>query len=150
MPNVPKQWMDNAVSESNQYANELVAAGKYDFIVSKAWEETASTGTECIVLSLDIKLGTTTYKIYDRLWFTEKAAFKIHAFCKAAGLMSIIESGGSLTAQNCVQVRGVADVAVQDANGDYPERNIIANFLPKQQPTMIAPPAPVVDDDMPF
>jgi hypothetical protein len=98
-----------------------------------------------------------TKRIYDRLWFTEAAAYKIHGFCKAAGLSAIIENGGDLTAVNCLHVKGVAEVAVQEANGNYPECNIIARYIEKERPpannstdASIPPPAPLQDDDMPF
>ena len=160
MPNVPKEWMANAVKESSPFKDEIVAAGKYDFKVSTAWEDVAKSGNppkKCIALSIDIVVGMSTKRIYDRLWFTEAAAYKIHGFCKAAGLSSIIENGGDLTAVNCLHVKGVAEVAVQEANGNYPECNIIARYIEKERPpannstdASIPPPAPLQDDDMPF
>tara|TARA_R110002110_G_scaffold100546_2_gene256171 strand:- start:4750 stop:5211 length:462 start_codon:yes stop_codon:yes gene_type:complete len=153
MPNVPKEWMANAVKESSPFKDEIVAAGKYDFKVSTAWEDVAKSGNppkKCIALSIDIVVGMSTKRIYDRLWFTEAAAFKIHGFCKAAGLMSIINNGGVLSATDCLNVKGVAEVAVQDATDKYPESNIIAKYFPKGGPTSITPPSPADDTDLPF
>lgn len=144
--------MKKAGADGSNYSDDILNAGKYSFIVTKAWEETASTGKECIALSLDVVVGTTTYKIYDRLWFTEAAAFKIHAFCMAAGLTNIVANGGVLSFEDCVNVKGMADVAIEDATSQYPERNVIANYLAIDQPGAVTPAdgASTDEPDIPF
>jgi len=152
MPKIPKSWMKKAGADGSNYSDDILNAGKYSFLVTKAWEETASTGNECIALSLDVTVGTTTYKIYDRLWFTEAAAFKIHAFCKAAGLAKIIADGGVLSCEDCVNVKGMADVAIEDATSQYPERNVVANYLAIDEAGPVTPEDGVTTDepDIPF
>ena len=148
MPKIPKSWMQNASSGGMEYVDRILKQGKYEIDVRKAWTEKASTGTECIVLSIDVKDGMSVAKVYDRLWFTDKAAFKIHNFCKMAGF-------DELKAESCIGVIGIAEVAIEEANGDYPERNIISNYQSKDVPQKPdadneAKKSNSDDDDLPF
>ena len=155
MPKIPKKWMQNASTGGAEYVDRILKAGKYKIDVRKAWVDKASTGNECIVLSIDVLEGTSVSKIYDRLWFTELAAFKIHNFCKMAGFDDIIKTGGDLKADRCIGVRGIAEIVIEDATGDYPERNVISNYQSQDTPRKPAAGADSnksisEDDDLPF
>lgn len=138
MPKIPKKWMENASSRGAEYVDRILKAGKYKIDIRKAWVDKASTGNECIVLSIDVLDGTSVTKIYDRLWFSEAAAFRIHNFCKMAGFDDIIKTGGDLKAERCVGVTGIAEIAIEAATSDYPERNIISNYQSQDKPIKAA------------
>lgn len=145
-----------------QIAEEgLMPEGVYSFEVSGAKDAVSKNGNDMIELKLRIfdNEGNSRGMITDFLM--EKIAYKLRHAADACGVLDKYESG-EILACDFENKMGEVKVRIQkDKNGQYPDKNIIADYVVKKEAAVAgnsagAPPPghpaadPFHDPDMPF
>ncbi len=134
---------------------------------SRTEEETSQSGNPQIKLALLIGDANEQVKVVERLTFTEKAAWRISTFLKAAGVYPGSGVELNLTAAMCIGLTGKCETENRIPSGSTYERTVVKNWLPasEQHPERLTiaaldtPPPPAAedepaplpyDDDIPF
>lgn len=121
--------------------NPLIPAGLYDAEVVKAEEKTSKAGNEMIALTLRVYLASgDTILLND--WLMEAVQAKLLAFCNAAGLRTVYDSG-ELQANHC-EGRSVKVNIVVKNNGEYGDQNSIKTYV-MDRPAPTEPSRPPVE-----
>lgn len=145
-------------TENEIAAAGLFPAGEYNFEITDASEETSKAGNDMLKLVATVYNGAGQQTlVFDYLVDTERTAYKIRHFAAAVGLLPAYERG-QLTAPDCVGRAGRCKLAiVKDKNGQYPDRNGIADYLapaggaaPSRTAAMAGAPSRDLDDEIPF
>lgn len=148
-------------SEQQIQNENLLPLGEYDFEILDAEETTSKAGNDMI--KMKVKIFTDDHgerTIFDYLM--ENVAYKLRHAAEACGLLESYESG-VLDAEDFKRKVGRCKIGVQkDKSGQYPDRNVIQDYLidapkgdaPKpassyarRQPAMAGG---HIDDDIPF
>lgn len=130
--------------------------GEYDFEVIKAeraisGDKSKTPGTEFIKLNLKIYADDGACKFVNGILHPAMEA-QVRHFCAAGGIIDKYETG-SLTADDCVGVSGRVKIKIKPAEGNFPEKNEVADYIvPKarEEAAAVALPATPEDDDVPF
>lgn len=130
------------------------SAGNY----SRTEEETSQAGNPQIKLALMVGDGAGQVKVVERLTFTEKAAWRVSSFLKAAGVYPGAGVSLNLTAAMCIGLTGRCETENKVPNGGQYERTVVKNWLPapEQHPERLTvaaldtPPPPTVADETPY
>lgn len=128
----------------------LVPAGVYDFEVLSAIDDVSkSSGNEMI--KLKIKFWDADGKehiVFDYL--LEAFKKKLKHFCENTGLTQKYESGEILAEDVCNKC-GVLKLGISPAKGDFPERNNVVDYLPKDLvPKQTQQSSIELNDELPF
>lgn len=127
----------------------------YDYEVAECTEETSRNGNEMLHLKVWIfdKSGKRKM-LHDYL--VSSAAWKIRQFAASSGLLDAFETGNLMEGE-IVGRTGVCEVGIEPANGQWPEKNKIKTWCPKEPRKASAPvdrrtkhPAGAIDDEIPF
>lgn len=65
---------------------KVFAPGDYSFTVKDAKEKTAKTGTVYTALTLEVETDNGECKVFDNIFYSEKALFKLKAFVGTTGM----------------------------------------------------------------
>ena len=108
----------------------LAPEGEYYFKVSRAQDEVSKSGNEMIHLGVAIYQGERErWRVDDYL--LEKLAWKLRSFCAATGLLARYESG-QLAAADCLGVGGKCVLRIEEADGDFPAKNVVKKYVVKK------------------
>lgn len=130
----------------------LLPAGVYGFEVYEATDKTSKTGNDMIELKLRLfdDEGNSRGMVTDYL--LEKLAYKLRHAAVACDLESNYENG-DLAAIDFSGKIGEVKIRVQeDKTGQYPAKNVVADYVVKKDVANDGPPAghPAADPDVPF
>lgn len=137
--------------------SQIWPKGEYDFEVVKAeparsGPQSKSPGTEFIKLNVRIFNKEGGFRFVNGILHPAMEA-QLRHFCEVGNLMAEYEEG-TFQAEDCVGVSGRLKLKVKDAEGNYPAKNEISDFI---VPKVEAKPAKVepaetreADDDVPF
>ena len=138
--------------------NEIIEAGllpkgEYDFEVIKAEKavggpQSKNPGVEYIKLNVQVFMDDRTRFVNGVLH--PKMEAQLRHFCVVGKLMDKYDAG-TLDAEDCVGVAGRLKLRVKDADGNFPAKNEIQDFIvPKEKPVEASPSTPNTGDDVPF
>lgn len=131
----------------------MLPAGEYDFTIDKAEDKISRSQNEMIELSLTIFTGNGERRMKD--WVMDKVAHKLRHFAYAVGVGPMYEAG-ALVAQELVGRSGKVILKQGKAQGDFPARNEVADYVPLKDakptpaPTRVVPVSAPSDNDPPF
>lgn len=117
----------NPKSEQELEASLLIPQGIYDFEVIKAEDTVSKSGNDMIKLQLKVwdKEGK-VHILFDYL--LEQMHFKLRHFAEYTGMLDKYELG-CFEASDCVHRCGQAEVIVQEAQGNFPTRNSVKDYV---------------------
>lgn len=145
-------------SEAEVSSGGLWPAGEYDFEVNEAEEQTSKSGNEMVKLTLHVfNADGQRRTVWDYLVSTSGGMFKIRHFAEATGMLHRYEQG-DMPAEIMIGKTGRCKLAiVKDKNGQYPDKNGIADYLAaRKQETrkpaqrQMATAGRDLDDEIPF
>ena len=136
--------------------------GTYDFDVVKAeravsGEKSKTPGTEFIKLNVRIFNDDGKFKFVNGILHPAMEA-QLRHFCEVGDMLDKYDAG-TFEADDCIGVSGKLKLKIKEAQGDFPEKNEIADFLPERkleeskepEPTkQVAEKGDLPDDDVPF
>lgn len=130
---------------------QLLPDGVYKFKVASAKESMSKSGNPMIELKLEI-ITPENKSIYCFDYLLEAMAFKLRHFCTAVGLEEKYNAG-SVTASDCRNKRGEAEIAIQlgsekPTGGFYPDKNIVKDY--KKDASISEQENSEFNDDIPF
>ena len=112
--------------------SQLWPKGIYDFEVVKAepavsGQQSKNPGTEFIKLNVQVFDSEGRFRYVNGILHPAMEA-QLRHFCQVGGLLAKYESG-TLESADCVGVSGKLKLKIKDAQGDYPAKNEIADFV---------------------
>lgn len=140
-------------SEKEISESRLIPDGEYPFEVSSADDKVSKAGNDMIELWLRVYLDNGKFvQIPDYLM--EKMEFKLRHACDACGIIDKYESG-ELDASDFEGKSGYVKIGTQPANGDWPAKNTVKDYILKDGTEHSKPKASVekkddFEDDIPF
>jgi hypothetical protein len=145
------------VPKSETEVANLIAPGICDFEVLDAEDTVSKKGNDMAVLKIRVSAPNGQEKIItDYLVAIDSVAYKIRHFASATGLMDAYDSG-TMTAEQMKGQCGQCKVGVKvDESGQYPDKNIIQDYVKSNTDKKAKPPAATtkpkddMDDDIPF
>ena len=142
----------NPMSEKEIAEANLWPAGTYDYEIIEAEEQTSKAGNDMIALRVKLfNAQGSSIVVDDYLVDSPKAAYKVRHCAEASSLLGEYEKG-ELLARDLTHRTGKCKVVVsKDRNGQYPDKNQVADYLRPDSAAPAAPkPAPSIDDEIPF
>jgi hypothetical protein len=144
------------ITEAEAIPPMLFKRGLYDFEILDAREKVSSKGNDMIELNL-VVYDTEGKKrfLYDYLVSSEGMAYKLRHFSAAVGLLPQYEKG-ELKAADMLGKVGRCQIGIQkDKFGQYPDKNIVSDYVASKLGALPAPPPATVseeieDDEIPF
>lgn len=135
--------------------------GEYPFTVMESdvvlSKSAKNAGREMVKVKLNVHGPDFDRHVYDYFadWFSE---YKLKHFCETVGIGKDYLSGKIDPARNAWQGReGYVKIDIQEASGNYPEKNEAVDYLPEESQKVEASPAPKAaaappaeGDDVPF
>lgn len=122
-----------------------VPQGVYDFRVSSIQERVFGTGTEGMTATLDVFLEDRMIKVYENLYYTKKALWRIRELCKCVSV-DWPEDGG-LDSEDLIGKSGTAFFGRKKGEKFL---NIMEFIKPStSEPNKNLPPLPL-EDEVPF
>ena len=138
--------------------SELWPKGEYDFECVSADKaisgpNSKTPGTQFIKLKL-ICYNADGGKRFVNAILHPAMERQVYNFCQVGKLTEKYEAG-HLTHDDCVGVSGRCKLKVEEAKGDFPAKNSVADYVVTQEKltppdAAPAPSAPTSDDDVPF
>jgi hypothetical protein len=101
-------------------------AGNY----ARTEEDTSQNGNPQIKLALVVGNQNEQVKVIERLTFTDKAAWRISSFLKAAGVYPGSGVDLNLTAAMCIGLTGYCETENMVPKGGTRERTVVKTWLP--------------------
>lgn len=119
---------------------ELLPAGRYKMRVVEAVEKTSKKGNPMLEIVLECQHPHHDYtrRVWDYLLGTEEAAWKLRHFADAAGLTDQYETG-ELSPNDALGCIVEAEIKVVPAKDDYPAKNSVKDYLPREAATLGTP-----------
>jgi len=74
------------LDEVAETGKKVFAPGEYNFTVKEAKEKTAKTGTVYTALTLEVETDNGECKVFDNIFYSDKALFKLKAFVGTTGI----------------------------------------------------------------
>ena len=134
-------------SEQEIQEMSLVEEGTYRFEVIEATDKTSKSGNEMIAIKLKIWDNNGKERIvFD--WLTPAMEFKLRHFCVATGLLNKYESD-ELNDRDCVGKSGVLELVIKKAEGTYPSKNAVKDYIHDEE-QQIEVADKKFNDDIPF
>lgn len=139
---------------------DLLPKGQYKGQVTNAEEKTSkSSGAPMLEIRIEIydAVGK-RHSVIDRIVFSDSMMWKLHGFCKSAGILNHYEAG-EVTAFDCMDKNVHCNVIIKEQEGFEPKNEIKSYFVPKDavaspaaKSTGTRPkPEPIVgEDNIPF
>lgn len=112
---------------------QLWPKGEYDFRVQKAepavgGDQSKNPGMAYIRINVAVYNQDGAYRFVDGVLHPKMEA-QLRHFCEVGNMIEKYETG-TLEANDCVGIEGKLRLKVKDANGNYPAKNEIADFIP--------------------
>ena len=125
------------MTEEEAKRGKLREPGTYPFNVATAEDTQSRAGNDMIKVKLEVfdKDGGSFF-IYDYL--LEAMAFKLRHFAKGTGLLAEYEAG-ELNAGMMVGKSGGVTLEIEDAQGDYPAKNVVRDYQVPVEPQGVKP-----------
>ena len=131
----------------------LLANGIYDFEVGEASEAQSKAGNDMVELRVRVYDSEGHWRnVFDWLVSTDGGAYKIRHFAEATGLLTEYEKG-ELRAEDMKGKVGKCKVFIKkDKDGQYPDKNAIADYINSDgaAPTAANFDRSDLDDEIPF
>jgi hypothetical protein len=125
----------------------LLPEGQYEAVVKRAEEKVSKSGNPMIELIVTCFTVTgAKVDVFDYLLSTDDWAWKVRHFCESAGLEW---AGGSLNDHQCVDRNVRVNLSIKKQAG-YPDKNSVADYLPRPTFAVNAVNRAPEDDDIPF
>ena len=113
--------------------------GDYDFEVTAAAEGVSSAGNEQFAVELFIyNQEGKRRKIFDYLGIAANMQWKFRQFCEAIGMIDKYEAG-EINDYEMIDRVGRASIGIQNATAEYPARNRVMKYLPREAEVKAAP-----------
>jgi hypothetical protein len=130
----------------------LLPAAEYDFDVLSSTPAKSKAGNDMIKLKIGIYDGDKiTRQLYDYLLGAMEA--KLRHFCDSVGLLSKYENG-TFCAEDCLGRSGRCKIVQKDAEGNYPPKNKIRDYVCRASKPLTATraeePSANSEDNLPF
>lgn len=111
---------------------QLWPKGEYDFRVERAeravsGEQSKNPGTEFIKLNLTIYNQDGAFRFVNGILHPKMDA-QLRHFCEVGNMIEKYETG-TLEADDCVGVEGKLKLKIKEAQGDFPAKNEITDFV---------------------
>lgn len=145
-------------SAAEERSFPILPEGEYEFEVENAEHTISKKGNMMWKLTLRVDpLDGPSVRVFEHIVEnnTDGSIRKFSAFVKSIGMVGKIEDSEQM--EDAIGEIGRAKVGIQEAEGPYPEKNVIKWFLPpKEEKKEEAAPKkskkkPVIaDDDLPF
>lgn len=129
----------------------LMPKGMYDFEVTEAADKQSKAGNDMVELLVRVydEEGKSR-KLFDWLVDTDGGAFKIRHFAEATGMLAEYERG-ELLSHDMVGKTGRCQVLIKkDKTGEYPDKNVISDYVKSDGNAATSRTAELVDDEIPF
>lgn len=115
---------------------QLWPKGEYDFRVQKAemaisGERSKTPGTKFIKLNVAVYNPDGAYRFVNGILHPAMDA-QLRHFCEVGNMIEKYETG-TLEPEDCVGVEGRLKLKIKDAQGDYPAKNEISDFIPARK-----------------
>lgn len=105
----------------------MMPEGIYPFVISGAEDKQSKAGNEMMELTVRVFKEDGTFNLVSD-YLLEKLMYKLLHCTEACGLTKEFESG-ELTAEDFIGKEGMLKLGIQDAQGDFPARNTIKDYL---------------------
>jgi hypothetical protein len=131
-------------------AVEVIPAGTYDAVVTKATDDVSKNGNDMIKLKLTVytPMPGITVDVWDYLVFSDAVLYKVKHFCESAG---IDFAKGVLEGGECVEKNVRVKLAIDSQEG-YPDKNVVKDYVKRNgvAPAAASQPKATSDPDVPF
>ena len=129
----------------------LLSKGTYDFEVVEANDKQSKAGNDMVELICQVYDSEGRgRKIFDWLVDSDGAAYKIRHFAEATGMLAEYEKG-ELPSHAMVGKTGRCQIVIRkDRDGNYPDKNAIADYVKATGTTPVEKIDRELDDEIPF
>lgn len=115
---------------------QLWPKGEYDFRIQKAeravgGERSKNPGMEYIKINVAVYDQDGAYRFVDGVLHPKMEA-QLRHFCEVGNLLEKYDAG-TLEAHDCVGVEGKLKLKIREAQGDFPAKNEIQDFIPARK-----------------
>jgi hypothetical protein len=138
-------------AEEKKSAFEPLPKGVYLAEILEKEDKTFSTGTTGVSLKLSVMNNGKSCWVYDNLFNIVSMSWKTLHFCRAIGNEKLYDNFDSDLIPTGIDV--LVSIDIQEANGNYPARNVISDYLEQDNSVKQSPVvgSTVIDDqDIPF
>lgn len=137
-PKTEDQLVEETLWPEGDYPFEVIEANYHE---SKAGKSSIKLRLRCFNQENQSRLITD--------YLTAGMEFKLRHFCSTTGIMERYESG-TLQPEDCVKCHGVVTLRKEiDESGQYPPKNVVKDYVKKDEPNSFPGDQPF-DDEIPF